>query len=154
MLSDDGVTPKEGSEGVADRSVKRQKLQLPRRGLKDGDGKAAPDEGQLEELLLAWIKPLEATTSLRSSYARAVWDASERVALVTTPKGAALNSMGVPRTGGLALYPEEMLYLVDKGALALFSSPESSAAPLSSQQCYQLLLTSGIPLCRYGRDAH
>ena len=45
------------------------------------------------------------------------------------------------------LYPEEMLFLVDKGRLALYADP--SPQPISLEECYQLLLDAKIPFDNY-----
>ena len=138
------------------RFPKKQKLQLAKRGSKAAEDDAAVDTTQLLE---AWMAPLRKAQSLRASFARATWDEARGMALVRVRKGAALNCIGVPQRDGLALHPEEMLYLVDKGALAVYSAAydeggEEEPPLLSKQQCYGVLGRQGVPVSRYLAYAH
>lgn len=88
-----------------------------------------------------------------------VWDPAQSKAIVKVCKGNHLDTMGV-RGRIDTLFPEEMLFLVEKSRMCLFLVPSPSDIPTSSDQpasieeCYSLLLSSGVTLEEYLVYAH
>lgn len=90
-----------------------------------------------------------------------VWDPAVCMAIVKVCKGTHLDTMGV-RGRIDTLFPEEMLFLVEKSRMSLFLSPfpsndpdiPSTASPASVEECYALLLQSGVTLEEYLVYAH
>lgn len=101
-----------------------RKLSLPRRGKKDSLLEPAPltesQRTKLESRQAALLKAVSAPRVTRQKHlASATWDPSRNLAKVTTPRGNSLQSMGCFIDGAQYLYPEEALYLVDRGTLDL-----------------------------------
>lgn len=72
-----------------------------------------------------------------------VWRAEDGMAYVAQPRGIHFKSMGIPERGGTGvfLWPEETLYLLERGSLVC-TSP--NGLPMSLQEAYATLL----PYCR------
>lgn len=101
-----------------------RKLTLPRRGKKDSLLSPAPltamQKERLEERATALRKATIAPrVTKHKALASAEWDNDLSMARVVATRGHAMNSMGEFRDGGQFLYPEEALYLVDRGGLDL-----------------------------------
>ncbi|CDF33586.1 unnamed protein product [Chondrus crispus] len=101
-----------------------RKLTLPRRGKKDSillpqqltESQSALVEQRRAALRKATAAPRVARTK---TLATADWDPEICMARVTAARGNAMQSMGVYKDGKQMLYPEEALFLVDRGGLDL-----------------------------------
>jgi len=88
-----------------------------------------------------------------------VWDPDQCKAIVKVCKGNHLDTMGV-RGRMDTLFPEEMLFLVEKSRMCLFlasstsDNSTSNEQPASIEECYALLLSSGVKLEEYLVYAH
>lgn len=124
-----------------------RKLTLPRRGKKDSLLSPAPlSERQKERLEQRRATLMKATAAPRvtklKALASADWDAEQCLARVTATRGNAMNSMGEFRDGGHLLYPEEALYLVDRGALDLCIN----GLPASVQRAWSVTMSASNAL--------
>lgn len=78
---------------------------------------------------------------------KAIWKKNENIVKVTQNKGNHLESMGT--LGDVFLFPEEAVYMVDKGRLSLFLQDEPSKI-LSLQETYVLLLEEAkVPISHF-----
>lgn len=138
-VKDDNATLKVGKEGVTKarkedhrrgRSSKNgglkwwRRLQLPRRGRKDTMLSPSPltaiQEARLREKRQELFKSIIAPRACRASaLALADWDPVSGTAKIVQAKGCALQSMGWFENRVQILFPEEALFLVDKGSLEL-----------------------------------
>lgn len=116
-----------------------RKLSLPRRGKKDT--LLSPrelEEAQKGKLKRRREKLRKAITAPRSAcikhMAVADWDAQRSMACIVQQRGNAMQSMGVFTDGKQWLYPEEALFLVDKGCLDL----RMQGMPISFQHAWAL----------------
>lgn len=101
-----------------------RKLTLPRRGKKDSLLTPSPLTPTQQDRLSQRAAMLKKATAAprvtkHKALAAADWDVTQCMARVATSKGHAMGSMGEFRDGGQWLYPEETLYLVDRGGLDL-----------------------------------
>lgn len=102
-----------------------RKLVLPRRGRKDSllspASLCTPAALRLRERAQQVYKSLLAPRASRTKLmVRADWNSATGLASVTTPKSNILQSMGFFADGVQMLYPEEALFLVDRGAMDLY----------------------------------
>ena len=80
-----------------------------------------------------------------SSQPVAVWFPRHGRAVVTRPKGKMLSSMGEIGVGGqLLLYPEEALFLAERGLLALFHGGSTHLKHFSDCECPTKMASSLI----------
>eukprot|EP00178_Gracilaria_changii_P001103 TRINITY_DN115_c0_g1_i1.p1 TRINITY_DN115_c0_g1~~TRINITY_DN115_c0_g1_i1.p1 ORF type:complete len:285 (+),score=38.31 TRINITY_DN115_c0_g1_i1:406-1260(+) len=101
-----------------------RKLVLPRRGKKDSMLSPAPlttaQNLKLDERRASLQKAVQAPRVTRQKHlARAEWDAAKHKAIVTVARGNAMHSMGYFSQGQHYLYPEEAMFLVDRGSMDL-----------------------------------
>lgn len=72
------------------------------------------------------------------------WDADRGLAVVQRPRGKQLRTVGVTVGGGdLALFGEETLYLVERGALVLLGSAGDPRSALPTRDAYDRVLARG-----------
>lgn len=70
----------------------------------------------------------------------AKWDYSLNVAIVTIKHGNSFETMGKMINGQLTLFPEETLFLIEKGSLQLIEENDKGEEyPLSIQQTYSII---------------
>lgn len=140
-----------GGEGRANNGVRKKtrannmglqwwrKLTLPRRGKKDSVlSPAQLTESQqlrLRERTLTLQKSLVAPRVTRTKHlAEADWDTSTGTAIMCKARGNMLQSMGYFTNGKQRLFPEEALFLVDKGSLEL----RLDGLPMSVQRAWTI----------------
>lgn len=134
-----------------------RKLTLPRRGKKDSLLHPKPltpaQEQRVEQRRSALMK---ATAAPRVARAKAIavadWDTETSMARVTATRGNAMQSMGVFRDGTQMLYPEEALFLVDRGGLDLCVD----GLPASVQRAWAIAMAAenAVSLEEYLAFAH
>lgn len=101
-----------------------RKLALPRRGKKDSllspSSLTVPQLDRLAERTAMWLKSILAPRATRIKHlATAHWQQEVGRAVVTVPRGSILQSMGTFENSQHLLWPEEALFLVDKGSMEL-----------------------------------
>lgn len=101
-----------------------RKLTLPRRGKKDSllqpSELTEEQQSRIGQRRAALMKSTKAPRVARAkSIAVADWDEEQGLARVTAMRGNAMQSMGVFQDGTQMLFPEEALFLVDRGGLDL-----------------------------------
>eukprot|EP00737_Agarophyton_chilense_P000024 gb/GEZJ01000031.1/.p1 GENE.gb/GEZJ01000031.1/~~gb/GEZJ01000031.1/.p1 ORF type:complete len:290 (+),score=28.58 gb/GEZJ01000031.1/:524-1393(+) len=101
-----------------------RKLVLPRRGKKDSMLSPAPlstaQKLKLAERQASLQKAVQAPRVTRQKHlAKAEWDRTKHEAVVIVGRGNAMHSMGYFSQGKQCLYPEEALFLVDRGSMDL-----------------------------------
>jgi hypothetical protein len=74
------------------------------------------------------------------------WDVDRRMVAIEVCKGMHLDTMGIRGRVDL-LYPEEMLFLVDRGRMCLYLP--NCAQPASIEECMVLVLENGVTLEEY-----
>ncbi|KAF9433125.1 tRNA splicing endonuclease 54 [Entomortierella beljakovae] len=115
---------------------------LPSRDAKSSQG----PEAALNDQYDAFFQILgEDRRAAERTYSRAVYEPSRGLFRVTLNKGTHFVSMGHTLRGQIYLFPEEALYLVDRGSLLV----EHHGSELTVQQMWNIYLT--IPLCHSGQ---
>ena len=86
----------------------------------------------------------------------ATWNASLQMARVVTPRGGHFMTLGRHISGALHLYPEELLYLVERGTLILLLPDPDSGAPrvATLPQVVSLVQSTDLARQRYLVYAH
>ncbi|KAI0567588.1 tRNA-splicing endonuclease subunit Sen54 [Gracilaria domingensis] len=120
-----------------------RKLVLPRRGKKDSLLSPAPlttaQKLKLEERQASLQKAVQAPRVTRQKHlARAEWDRTRHEAVVTVARGNAMHSMGYFSQGNHYLYPEEALFLVDRGSMDLCIN----GLPCSVQRAWATIMSA------------
>ncbi|ORX87775.1 hypothetical protein BCR32DRAFT_264013 [Anaeromyces robustus] len=73
---------------------------------------------------------------------KAKWDYSLNLAIVTVKHGNVFETMGKVINGQLTLFPEETLFLVEKGSLLLIEENDNGEEyPISIQQAYSIIFS-------------
>lgn len=124
-----------------------RRLQLPRRGRKDTMLSPSPltaiQESRLGEKRRQLFESIIAPRACRASaLALADWDPESGIAKVVQARGATLQSMGWFENRIHNLFPEEALFLVDKGCLEL----RLHGLPMSIQRVWACTLSSPLAL--------
>lgn len=138
-----------------------RKLSLPRRGKKDTLLAPSALTGKLPDARTARVtkrrmrlqKAVEAPRSARSkSLAIADWVPKRGLALVVSPRGNLLSSMGFFEGGDQWLFPEEATYLVDRAQLDL----RVDGVPASLQRAWGFMVDgiTAISLEEYCAYSH
>lgn len=134
-----------------------RKLTLPRRGKKDSMLEPTTlnttQQNRLADRRAALLKAIVAPRVARQKHmATAEWDKSREMARVTALRGNSIQSMGKFDNGKQYLYPEEALFLVDRGTLDLLVDGH----PASFQRAWALAMTTSncISLEQYLTYAH
>lgn len=110
-------------------------------------------ELRVEQRRAALMKATAAPRVARSkALALSIWDKETCMARVTATRGNAMQSMGVFRDGNQMLYPEEALFLVDRGGLDLCVD----GLPASVQRAWALAMAAenAVSLEEYLAFAH
>lgn len=124
-----------------------RKLTLPRRGKKDSRLAPGPisqfQSDRLRERESSLRKAVSAARVTRKKHlAAATWDATGSVAYVTITRGASMQTMGYFEGGQQFLLPEEVLYLVDRGALDL----DIDGLPASMQRAWAVTMSGCLSI--------
>lgn len=134
-----------------------RRLQLPRRGRKDTMLAPSPltaiQEARLQEKRRQLFKSIIAPRACRASaLALADWDPVSGTAKIVQAKGCALQSMGWFENRIQILFPEEALFLVDKGCLEL----RLHGLAMSIQRAWACTMSSplALPVSVYMTYAH
>jgi hypothetical protein len=140
-----------------------RKLSLPRRGKKETLLAPRSDEENTALPAAHAAKIAKRTAKLRKAIdmpraARlkhltvADWDGARAMARVVTPRGNAVQSMGVFIDGAQWIFPEEAVYLVDRAQLDM----RVDGVPASLQRAWALMLEgpTAITLDQYCAFAH
>jgi len=102
------------------------------------------------------------TSCTRNTMIIGIWDFAQSKAIVKVCKGNHLDTMGIRGRIDL-LFPEEMLFLVEKSRMCLIiptspaetpSGSPCSFEPASVEECYQLMFDAGVSLSEYLVYAH
>lgn len=124
-----------------------RRITLPRRGKKDSqlfpksstEPYTESQKNRLEERTQTLRKSLLTPRVTRIKHlAEADWDDRTDTAIIRKQRGNSLKSMGEFVKGSQILYPEEALYLMDKGGLEL----KHGGLPMSVQKAWCLCLSS------------
>lgn len=134
-----------------------RRLKLPRRGRKDTMLAPTPltalQGARLREKRQQLFESIVAPRACRASaLALADWDPESGCAKVVQARGAALQSMGWFENRIHRLFPEEALFLVDKGCLEI----RLNGLPMSMQRVWACALSSplALPVSVYMTYAH
>jgi hypothetical protein len=140
-----------------------RKLSLPRRGKKetllaprsDEESRALPaaHAAKISKRTAKLRKAIDMPRTARLKHLTvADWDGARAMARVVTPRGNAVQSMGVFIDGAQWLFPEEAVYLVDRAQLDM----RVDGVPASLQRAWALMLEgpTAITLDQYCAFAH